>query len=93
MNTNEVTNDRGVAVGDIAEGTGVNNVWSRLGLRASRMMTVIAPAALSCSAVTGSPERVNPTTMRPNRSRMSRSEVERAKMAMTSEAAVMSKPL
>ena len=41
---------------------------------ASRMITVMAPAARSSSAVTGSPPRVYPTTMRPRRSRMSRSE-------------------
>ena len=36
--------------------TGVfSSVWSRLGLMASRMITVMAPAARSCSAVTGSP--------------------------------------
>ena len=39
--------------------TGVfSSVCSRLGLMASRMMTVMAPAALSSSAVTGSPPAV-----------------------------------
>ena len=39
--------------------TGVfSSVCSRFGLMASRMITVIAPAALSCSAVTGSPAAV-----------------------------------
>ena len=39
--------------------TGVfSSVWRRLGLMASRMITVMAPAAFSCSAVTGSPARV-----------------------------------
>ena len=74
--------------------TGVfSRVWSRLGLMASRMMTVIAPAAFSCSAVTGSPAAVYPTTIRPMRRRRSRSDVESASTAMTSEAAVMSNPV
>ena len=34
------------------------SVCSRLGLIASRRITAIAPAALSCSAVTGSPSTV-----------------------------------
>ena len=39
--------------------TGVfSSVWSRFGLSASRMITAAAPAALSCSAVTGSPDCV-----------------------------------
>ena len=39
--------------------TGVfSSVWRRFGLMASRMITVMAPAAFSSSAVTGSPERV-----------------------------------
>ncbi len=45
--------------GPACTSTGVfSSVWSRFGLMASRMMTVIAPAALSCSAVTGSPADV-----------------------------------
>ena len=57
------------------------------------MITVIAPAALSCSAVTGSPDGVYPTTIRPRRARMSWSEDESARTAITSEAAVISKPV
>ncbi len=73
--------------------TGVfSSVWSRLGLMASRIMTVMAPAARSSSAVIGSPASVYPMTIRPSRSRMSRSEVDRASTAMTSDAAVMSNP-
>ena len=73
--------------------TGVfSRVWRRLGLMASFMMTVIAPAARSSSAVTGLPSGVKPTTMRASRLRMSWSEVDRARTAITSEAAVMSKP-
>ncbi len=73
--------------------TGVfSRVWSRLGWMASRMITAMAPAARSCSAVTGVPSGVNPTTIRPSRRRMSWSDVDRAKMAITSLAAVMSNP-
>ena len=58
------------------------------------MMTAIEPAPLSCSAVTGSPARcvadddpTQPSTqVRP-------SDVASARMAITSEAAVMSKPV
>ncbi len=74
--------------------TGVcSSVCSRLGFSASFMMTAIEPAACSCSAVTGTPSLVYPTTMRPMRARMSSSEVAKAKMAITSEAAVMSNPV
>ena len=39
--------------------TGVfSSVWSRFGLIASRMMTVMAPAPFRSSAVTGSPSSV-----------------------------------
>ena len=39
--------------------TGVfSSVWRRLGLMASRIITVMAPAAWSSSAVMGSPPRV-----------------------------------
>ncbi len=51
---------------------------------ASRMITAMAPAARSCSAVTGLRSAVNPTTIRPRRRRMSASEVDRARMAITS---------
>ena len=45
--------------GPACTSTGVfSSVWRRFGLIASRMMTVIAPAARSCSAVTGSPAPV-----------------------------------
>ncbi len=45
--------------GPACTSTGVfSSVCSRFGLIASRMITVIAPAALSCSAVTGSPAEV-----------------------------------
>ena len=35
-----------------------SSVWSRFGFMASRMITVMAPAALISSAVTGSPAEV-----------------------------------
>src|SRR5512132_4252937 len=68
-------------------------VCIRFGLIASLRITAIAPAVLSSSAVIGSPSVVLPTTIRPSRSRMSRSEVASATIAITSDAAVMSKPL
>ena len=70
-----------------------SSVWSRLGLIASRMMTVIAPPAPSASAVIGSPWRVYATTMRSSRCRRSWRDVARASTAITSDAAVMSKPV
>ena len=60
---------------------------------ASRMITVMAPAAFSSSAVTGWPDWVKPTTIRPMRVRRSRSERASASTAITSDAAVMSKPV
>ena len=51
---------------------------------ASRMITAMAPAARSCSAVTGLPSGVKPTTIWPSRRRMSCSDVDRARMAITS---------
>ena len=70
-----------------------SNVWKRLGLMASFMSTVIAPAALSCSAVMGSRFPFWPMTMRPKRVRMSRRPVVSARIAITSLATVMSKPV
>ena len=66
-----------------------SSVWSRLGLMASRMSTVIAPATLRSSSVTGRSSRVRATTMRPNRARRSWMSVARARMAMTSEATLI----
>ena len=53
----------------------------------------MAPAPCRFSAVTGFPLRVNPTTMRPNLSLRSARPVAKPRMAITSEAAVMSKPV
>ena len=60
---------------------------------ASRMITVIAPAAKMSSAVIGLPMVVLPMTMRPSLARMSFKDVDSASTVMTSEAAVMSKPV
>ncbi len=60
---------------------------------ASFISTVIAPAALRSSAVTGSRLRFWPMTMRPKRSRMSRRLVVSARIAITSLATLMSKPV
>ena len=80
--------------GPACTSTGVfSSVWSRLGLIASRRITVIAPAAESSSAVIGLPAVVLPITIRPSRWRISRSDVVSASTVMTSEAAVMSNPV
>src|SRR5215471_13907738 len=74
--------------------TGVfSSVCNRFGRMASFMITVIAPPALSSSAVTGSPDGVYPTTIRPSLERMSWSDVDRASTAIASDAAVMSNPV
>ena len=70
-----------------------SRVWTRLGLIASFRRTVIAPAACNCSAVTGSPSQEYPTVMRPSRSRRSKRSRATATIAITSDAAVMSKPV
>src|SRR6266849_731559 len=80
--------------GPACTSTGVfSSVCSRFGLIASRMITVIAPAAWSSSAVIGLPSVVLPMTIRPKRRRMSCSEVDSARTAITSDAAVMSNPV
>ena len=60
---------------------------------ASFIRTVRAPATPRSSAVTASPARLVPMTIRPRRSRMSARPVVKARMAMISEATVMSKPV
>jgi hypothetical protein len=52
-----------------------------------------APVTRNSLAKTGSPEVVKPTTMRSRRARRSARDSERQRMAMISEAAVMSKPV
>src|SRR5262252_2377427 len=66
-----------------------SSVCTRFGLIASFMMTAIAPAQRSISAVTGSPSYVDATTMRPRRFRRSLMSLASAKIAMISDAAVM----
>jgi hypothetical protein len=70
-----------------------SSVWIRLGFSASFSRTAIAPAAPSCSAVTRSPSNVRPTVIAPSRARRSPRSRATAAMAITSEAAVMSKPV
>ena len=53
----------------------------------------MAPAAFSCSAVTGSPSQVYATVIAPSRLRRSKRSRATAAIAITSEAAVMSKPV
>ena len=71
-----------------------SRVWIRFGLSASLSSTAIAPAAPRSSAVTGAPPlKECATVMAPRRRRRSCRSRETAMIAMTSEAAVMSKPL
>ena len=67
-------------------------VCTRLGAKASRSSTAMAPSALSSAAVTDFPSRVWPTIMRPSRACRSARSRARQNTAMTSEATVMSKP-
>ncbi|MPN11398.1 hypothetical protein SDC9_158699 [bioreactor metagenome] len=70
-----------------------STVCIRLGLMASRISTVMAPATPRSSAVTASPARLMPMTILPSRSRISLRLVVSARMAMISEATVISKPV
>ena len=70
-----------------------SSVWIRLGFRASLSSTVIAPAAPRSSAVTGLPPVYDrATVIAPSRLRRSCKSRDTARIAMTSEAAVMSNP-
>ena len=69
-----------------------SSVWTRLGLMASFSSAAIAPSALRSRARTGSRFLVKPTTISPSRVLRSLNESARHKIAMTSEAAVISKP-
>mmetsp|Transcript_7833 Transcript_7833/g.25103 ORF Transcript_7833/g.25103 Transcript_7833/m.25103 type:complete len:341 (-) Transcript_7833:461-1483(-) len=81
-----------LAKGPACTRTGVpSSVCIIVGLIASFMSTVMAPAAPMSSAVTGSPDLDVATTMRPMRFRMSCSDDVSARMAMTSDATAMSK--
>ena len=67
-------------------------VCTRFGASASRSSAAMAPSAFRSRAVTGTPSRVVPTMIRPSRAWRSSRSVARQKIAMTSEATVMSKP-
>ena len=70
-----------------------SSVWIRLGLSASLSSTVMAPAAPRSSAVTGlPPSKEWATVIAPSRRRRSCRSRDTARIAITSEAAVMSKP-
>ena len=70
-----------------------SSVWTRFGLSASFDRAAIAPWALRSRAKMGVlSSRLQPTRMLPNRSRSSLMELDRHRIAMTSEAAMMSKP-
>ncbi len=69
-----------------------SSVCTRLGFSASFMITAIAPATRSCSAVTGSPSAVDATTIRPRRARRSARSEASASTAITSDAAVITNP-
>ena len=65
-------------------------VCTRLGLRASRSRTVMEPATPRSLTVKGLPSEVKPSRMFSMRRRRSASSVARQRMAMISEAGVMS---
>ncbi len=71
-----------------------SSVWIRLGFSASFSSTAIAPAAPRSSAVTGLPPSYEcATVIAPSRWRRSCRSRDTARIAITSEAAVMSKPV
>ena len=71
-----------------------SSVWIRFGLSASLSSTAIAPAAPRSSAVIGvPPSKECATVIAPRRRRRSCRSRATAMIAITSEAAVMSKPL
>ena len=94
-----VGDERVVAVRDVRERPAVDEGGLPLErlhevrLDRSFSSTVIEPAARSCSAVTGSPSYVCPTVIAPRRARRSCRSRATATIAITSEAAVMSKPV
>mmetsp|Transcript_430 Transcript_430/g.817 ORF Transcript_430/g.817 Transcript_430/m.817 type:complete len:219 (-) Transcript_430:616-1272(-) len=88
-----------LANGPACTNTGVcSMVCMRVGIIASFISTSMAPPTPRSSAVTGIDGRpllslLMPITMRPNLSRMSSKEVVRARIAITSEATEISKPV
>ena len=91
--------ERAVAVGDIRERPGVHKrrlTLERLDeVRLDRLPEQHrhGPGGRSCSAVTGSPSRVAPTVIAPSRARRSSRSRAIARIAITSDAAVMSNPV
>src|SRR5438132_850537 len=69
-----------------------SSVWTMLGLMASFMRTAIAPAARSSRAVTSVPSPFSATTTRSTRALKSCRSRARHRIAMISDATVMSKP-
>ena len=70
-----------------------SSVWIRFGLIASLSNTAIAPAAPRSSAVIAlPPSKECATVIAPSRLRRSCKSLQTARIAITSEAAVMSKP-
>ena len=67
--------------------------WTRFGSRASLRIAAIEPVTPISFASTGRPSSAKPTTMRSIRARRSARDVARQRIAITSLAAVMSKPL
>src|SRR5215208_7168854 len=70
-----------------------SSVCIRFGFMASFMITAMEPAALRSSAVMGFPSVSFPITMRPSLPLRSCREVASARIAITSDAAVMSEPV
>ena len=70
-----------------------SSVCTRFGRIAWASSTAIAPSALRSRAVTGRRSRVWPTTMAPSRRSRSARSVARQRIAITSDAAMMSKPV
>ena len=66
-----------------------SSVWSRFGLRASLSRTAIEPATLRSSAVIGVPSFFVARTIRPRRERRSLRSDASARIAMTSDATVI----
>ena len=69
-----------------------SRVCTRLGASASFKSTLMGPGAFRSRACTGSRARVWATTILPRRSSRSFRSLARQKIAITSEATVMSKP-
>src|SRR6266849_1662644 len=69
-----------------------SSVWTRFGAIASFKRAAIEPAAFRSADRTGWRSRVCPTTILASRRRRSARSVERQKIAITSEATVMSNP-